>query len=381
MEHTYLVLEDGTVFQGIGFGQPAPTIQTLSKQAPAGEVVFNTSMCGYPEILTDPSYNGQMIVMTYPHIGNYGVDPLWSENNQKQTGIPCSAMICREYYDGPLPPGRLSLSSYMKTYNTSGISGIDTRTLTLHIRDNGACTGVLVRSEKMDKSDKETVIHFLKSFPPLVERDLITAVSTKTIIQDPLCEIPVPTKDGAVRFALVDFGIKKSIIQELYKKGANVTLFPPTVTSQEILTSGCDGLFLSNGPGDPALLQNAVTMIKEVIGKMPICGICLGHQLITWALGGKTVKMKFGHHGGNQPVTELSTGRTFVTSQNHGFMSDKASLPADVETWFVNSNDLSIEGIKHKNLPILSVQFHPEASPGPQDGTWIFDLFIKGATK
>ncbi|MCH3917504.1 MAG: glutamine-hydrolyzing carbamoyl-phosphate synthase small subunit [Spirochaetia bacterium] len=383
MEHTFLILEDGMVFQGTGFGKAAPAIEDLLQAAetPTGEVVFNTSMCGYPEILTDPSYNGQLIVMTYPHIGNYGVDPIWSENMRKSSKVPCVGFICHDYYTGFLPPDRISLGDYMAEHGVCGLYGIDTRTLTLRLRDKGSCKGILVRTEEMTDFRKTMVMEFLSAFPSITDRDLITDVSTGKTIQDPTCEIPVPTDTAAVRFALVDFGIKKSIIQELYKRNAKVTLFPPTVTADEILASGCDSLFLSNGPGDPARLQGAVEMTRKVIGKMPVCGICLGHQLITWALGGRTVKMKFGHHGANQPVTETTTGKTFVTSQNHGFMSERSSLPKDVEIWFTNANDGSIEGIRQKKLQVQSVQFHPEASPGPQDGRWIFDLFIKGAKK
>lgn len=383
MDKTFLVLDDGTVLKGIGFGADAPYCDQLAGgMFPAGEVVFNTSMTGYPEILTDPSYNGQMVVMTYPHIGNYGCEEAWAESTISGGGIHATALIVREAYDGPLPPGRISLDTFLKAHDTCGITGVDTRFLTLHLRTNGARNGLLVRSRSQELSDEEleTALKTVQAFPSITERDLIDGVTIKQTLVDPQLgpeTCPVPTHPD-LRLAVVDYGIKKSIINELYKRNVAVTLLGATATANDILKlePKVDGVFLSNGPGDPALLQDAVTMAKTLIGKLPVVGICLGHQLITWALGGKTVKMKFGHHGGNHPVRDMDTDKVFVTSQNHGFMTDPDSLSEDVHVWFTNANDGSIEGIYHKTLPVMSVQYHPEASPGPQDATWIFDRFI-----
>ena len=380
MEKTFLVLSDGSIFSGYGFGKLAPKPSELNISPAIGEAVFNTSMTGYQEILTDPSYHGQMVVMTYPHIGNYGCEETLNENTLCPQTIPATALVVHELYDGPLPQGKTSLCKFMEEHQVYGITAVDTRKLTLHLRDHGSCNALLVRSDSLTLKGKELFLAMqaLQAFPSISERDLIEGVSVKETCVDPVVEIPIPEKEP-LRFALVDFGIKKSIINELYKRNVRVTLFPSTVTSEEILKSGCSALFLSNGPGDPALLTHAVRMTKEVIGKLPVFGICLGHQIITCSLGGKTVKMKFGHHGANHPVRDCLTGRTFVTSQNHGFMADKESLPPHADQWFINANDNSNEGLIHDELPVLSVQFHPEASPGPHDGSWIFDRFIEVA--
>ncbi len=383
MDKTFLVLDDGTVLKGIGFGAAAPYCDQLQEGLfPAGEVVFNTSMSGYPEILTDPSYNGQMVVMTYPHIGNYGCDEAWAESVLSGGGVHATALVVREAYDGPLPPGRIALDSFLKTHGTCGITEVDTRFLTLHLRTNGSRNGLLVRSkhEALTEHELSVALQTVKNFPDITERDLIDGVTIKQTVIDPKLgpgTCPIPTNPD-LRFAVVDYGVKKSIINELYRRNAAVTLLGAKATAQDILQLNpkVDAVFLSNGPGDPALLQDAVVMAKTLVGKLPVVGICLGHQLITWALGGRTVKMKFGHHGGNHPVRDMLTGKVFVTSQNHEFMTDPQSLGDDVEVWFTNANDGSIEGIYHKTLPVMSVQYHPEASPGPQDATWIFDRFV-----
>lgn len=378
METTFLVLEDTSIFPGFGFGTPAPTLDELDQASTLGEVVFNTSMSGYQEILTDPSYHGQLIVMTNPHIGNYGCEMLFNESTHCQTVVPASALIVHSVYQGPLPLKRVSLDAFMKASNVCGISGVDTRRLTLHLREHGSCKGLLVRTKRETLTEKELkhIMLTLHAFPSITERNLIDGVSVKEPVIDPQASVPTP-KHPTLRFALVDFGIKSSIIEELYKRNCAVTLLPSCATKEDVLSHNCDALFLSNGPGDPALLQDAVAMTKEVMEILPVVGICLGHQIITWALGGSTVKMKFGHHGPNHPVRDLYTNKTFVTSQNHGFMSEKSSLPDTVQCWFVNANDGSIEGIEHKTKPVACVQFHPEASPGPHDGTWIFDRFIQ----
>lgn len=372
MQHTILLLSDGTIFEGTGFGYLEPG----ADKAPIAEIVFNTSMTGYQEILTDPSYNGQMVVMTYPEIGNYGCEPFFNESD----GTKASALIIHELYDGPLPEGRTSLEDFMKVHHVAGIQGVDTRSLTLRLRDHGSQNAMVLtytKNEELEAAKKR-----LAAYPSITELDLIDGVSVKEPVKDPEWENCKAPSHPVCRFALVDFGLKRSIVRCIYHGGATVTLLPPTATAEDVRKSGADALFLSNGPGDPALLQHAVRMTKDLIGTMPVVGICLGHQIITWALGGKTVKMKFGHHGGNEPVYDHRSGRTMVTSQNHGFMSDPASLPKDVEVWFTNANDHSIEGLIDEKRKVASVQFHPEASPGPHDARTIIDTFIRmGASK
>ncbi len=377
METTFLILEDGTTFIGKGFGKPAPLYKELGTQPLFGEVVFNTSMCGYQQILTDPSYHGQMVVMTSPHIGNYGCEPLFSESTHCPITVPSSALIIRSLYEGPLPLERVSLDTFMKESGVCGISGVDTRALTLHLREKGSCNALLLRNEHshLTFAEKNNALEILSTLPSISERNLIEGVSVRVPLIDPPSSVPIPTSP-ILRFALVDFGIKSSIIAELYKRNVAVTLLPSFSTSEEVLSHNCDALFLSNGPGDPMMLADAVAMTKTVMEILPTVGICLGHQILTLALGGRTVKMKFGHHGANHPVRDLFSHKTFVTSQNHGYMSETSSLPSSVLRWFTNANDQSIEGLWHKEKPIASVQFHPEASPGPHDGSWIFDRFI-----
>ena len=352
MEKGYLLLSDGQLYEGKLFG-----VTDIC----CGELVFNTSMSGYPEILTDPSYNGQIVLMTYPLIGNYGVDENWNES----CGIKATALVVKRLYQGPLPPDRISLDEFMKRYGRCGITDVDTRSLTLHVRRNGSQNAVIFPEGKESQARE-----LLKTFPAITERNLIDDVSVKD-------SKTLPSENPTCRIALADFGIKGSIIENFQKRGASVTLLPPTFKAEDVLGKDYDMLFLSNGPGDPELLQDAVSQVKKCLGKIPVCGICLGHQIITWALGGRTKKMAYGHHGGNHPVKDLDTGKTFVTSQNHGFMSDMESLPKSVHLWFVNANDNTVEGLYDSSLKVRSVQFHPEAAPGPQDATWIFDKFLE----
>ena len=363
MQKGYLLLSDGKLYEGELFGSPVIS---------AGEIVFNTSMTGYSEILTDPSYNGQIVLMTYPLIGNYGVSPLWNESS----GIKASALVVKELYKGPIPEGRISLESFMMQEGKCGITGVDTRDLTLHIRKHGSQNAIITSEDKLEEARK-----LLSSFPSITERDLIEGVAVKEVIKDPILGdgFTLPPKEVKKRIALIDFGVKYSIIDNFYLLNCSVTLFPPTFKSEEILNGNFDMLFLSNGPGDPSLLQEAVAETKNCIGKIAVCGICLGHQIITWALGGRTVKMAYGHHGGNHPVKDNDTGKTFVTAQNHGFMSDASSLPKSVHIWFTNANDGTIEGLYDREKHLRSVQFHPEAAPGPHDATWIFNSFLKEA--
>ena len=360
MRKAILKLRDGKEFTGISFGAD------ISLEA--GEAVFNTGIPGYQEILTDPSYNGQIVTLTSPMIGNYGADVQDNESN----GIKAAALIVKKLYRGPVMAGRMTLDGFMRKYGVPGLEDVDTRALTLHLRNHGSQNAVLFYPENRKEAEEK-----LLSFPLITERDLIDGVSVKEAVVNPelgsgFWKAP---EHPDLHFAVVDYGIKRSIISSLYKENIKVTLLPNTAAMDDVLRIRPDALFLSNGPGDPALLKDAVRLASDAIGKLPVEGICLGHQIITIALGGRTVKMKFGHHGSNHPVCDMLTGRTFVTAQNHGFMSDPDSLPAGTEIWFRNANDNSIEGIFNEKLNTRSVQFHPEAAPGPMEASAIFKIF------
>lgn len=362
MKTAILKLRDGKEFKGIQFGAE-PTLET-------GEVVFNTGIPGYQEILTDPSYNGQIVTLTSPMIGNYGISRERNESN----GIKATALIIRKLYRGSVMDGRITLDQFMKREGIPGLEDIDTRALTLHLRNCGSQNGIIFFEEDREKAEAK-----LKSFPLITERDLIDGVSVNEPLLNPdlgngFEKAPLHADR---HIALVDFGIKRSIISCLYKRGTSVTLLPPTSTGEDVMKINPDALFLSNGPGDPALLTSAVDMTRSIIGKLPVMGICLGHQIITLALGGRTVKMKFGHHGSNHPVRDNDTGRTFVTAQNHGFMSDRSSLPSTVKVWLENANDGSVEGLYSTVEKVRCVQFHPEAAPGPEEAESIFDTFLE----
>ena len=365
MERTAILrLKDGKEFQGIAFGSENPIS--------IGEVVFNTGIPGYQEILTDPSYAGQIVTMTSPMIGNYGIS---AEDNESD-GIKASALIVKKLYRGPVMDGRITLDEFMRRNGITGIEGIDTRALTLHLRDHGSQNGVIFHPEDRAKAEE-----ILESFPSITERDLIDGVAVKKRIENPIlgAGFENPPKNPSKNFALIDYGIKRSIIENFYKLGASVTLLPHTANADMVMKEKPSALFLSNGPGDPALLHDAVNLVKSLIGKLPIEGICLGHQIITIAIGGKTEKMKFGHHGSNHPVRDEITGKTFVTAQNHGFMTVASSLPPTTSIWFTNANDGTVEGLFDETLNVRSVQFHPEAAPGPEDGRWIFRTFMEKA--
>ncbi len=376
---SFLILDDGTIFKGRAFGAPTPTADELSRdgERASGEVVFNTGMSGYPEIVTDPSYLGQLVVMTSPHIGNYGVDENWSEygagnkDGKQITGL--SGLIVRSLYNGVVSEERMSLDFFLKKNNTPGIADIDTRALTLKLRDEGSSNGIIIRPENEGEglSEEEILIitSYLNNFPSMEGRNLVSKTGIKERV-----ELNVA---GSPYFTVVDCGIKTNIIRNLVSRGCRVTVVPSAATSEEILKIESDIVLISNGPGDPAALTDIIIQIRKLLGKLPLTGICLGHQLISLALGAETEKMKFGHHGINHPVRDEETGRVFITSQNHGFTVKENSFTEGMEVWMRNSNDASIEGIKHKKLSVLTTQFHPEAAPGPHDSLWIFDEFIK----
>jgi len=361
-----IALEDGTIFTGKSFTGPGET---------SGEIVFNTGMSGYQEVLTDPSYRGQIVTMTYPLIGNYGVNPEDMESDRVQV----EAFLIKEY--NAIPSNFRStgtLADLLKRNNVLGIEGIDTRALTRHIRVAGAMKGVV----STEDPDPESLVRKAKNSPGLVGRDLVREVTCSEPYgwQD---NHPVPGSNfrtaapGRYRVVVYDFGLKYNQLRLLAERGCSVQVVPCTTSAGEILAMDPDGVFLSNGPGDPAAIGGVVENVRALFGKKPIFGICLGNQLLGLAYGGSTYKLKFGHRGVNQPVKDLTTGKIEITSQNHGFCVDAATLDQkEVELTHINLNDNSVEGMRHRRHPIFSVQYHPENAPGPHDSLYLFDRFI-----
>ncbi len=368
-EPAALLLEDGTCFVGQAFGARGQT---------TGEVVFNTSMTGYQEILTDPSYRAQLVTMTYPHIGNTGVNPADVESERVQA----AGLIVREAHEAPSSwRSSGSLHRYLERNGVIALTGIDTRALVRRLRQTGAMRGALVTGDLSPERLREV----LATEPPMEGRDLASEVSCKAPYDftEGLLRLhgeartrPVPPRPARpYRVVAYDFGIKRNILRLLVDSGCEVTVVPAKTSAEDVLARDPDGIFLSNGPGDPAACIEAIANVRALIGKRPIFGICLGHQILALALGARTYKLKFGHRGGNQPVRDEVTGRIEITSQNHGFAVDLTTLPPELLPTHVNLNDGTNEGLAHRDLPIFSVQYHPEASPGPHDADYLFARF------
>ena len=361
-----LVLEDGTLFHGHGFG---------AARKISGEVVFSTSMVGYPDALTDPSYKGQILTLTYPLVGNYGVPPydlnfglpLYFESERIQTSGLIIHELCTEPYHWA---STRTLDKWLSDEGIPGIYGLDTRRLTKKLRIHGVMLGILQVCEADEEPNLDGLLKEAKDIPDPNLTDLVKEVSVKE---------PINYKgEGKNTVVLIDTGVKNSILRNFLKRGINVVRVPYNFSAKEILEYKPDGIVVSNGPGDPKKCVDAIDCVKELVDKVPVMGICLGNQILMLSMGGDTYKMKFGHRSQNQPALDLKTNRCYITTQNHGYAVDMKCLEkSPLECWFLNANDKTVEGIKHRSKPVFAVQWHPEASPGPYDTEFLFDTFLK----
>lgn len=369
--HAFLALEDGHIFPGESFGAPGTSV---------GEICFNTSMTGYQEVLTDPSYRGQIVAMTYPLIGNYGTNAIDQESDQPQV----RGFVIEELSQAPSNwRAEESLDQYLKRWQVPGLQGVDTRALTRHLRTRGAMKACVTTELKSPAEAIQSAI----DGTGVTGMDYVQEVTTSTIYQwDPTDELSQQwslsrgdqkPKLPPIRHHIIaiDYGMKRNILRSLRQHGFRVTVVPAITPAHEILRLNPDGIFLSNGPGDPEALPYAHRAVHDLLGRKPIFGICLGHQVLGFAFGGSTFKLKFGHRGGNQPVKDLRSGKIAITSQNHGFAVEAGSLPAEVQITHINLNDGTVEGMRHKEIPVFSVQYHPEAAPGPHDANYFFQQF------
>ena len=356
-KQAHLVLEDGSIHRGEAFG---------SESVGNGEVVFNTSMTGYQEVLTDPSYAGQLVTLTYPLVGNYGINREDFESRR----IQVSGLIVREHCDQPSHTGAdETLHEFLKSQNIPGISGVDTRAITRRLRNRGVMSGIITT---------ESPESALERLAEATRYDDVDFVRTVTTDQDYSWDKPAlePGAPG-YRILVTDCGLKYNILRLLRQRGCEVTAVPATMPAEEMLAMKPDGILLSPGPGDPQLLDYLVSNVQKLVGRVPMMGICLGHQILARAMGAQTFKLKFGHRGGNHPVKDLSDGRVYITAQNHGYAVSADSLPAGLEISHINLNDDTIEGLRHQELPVFTIQYHSEGSPGPHDNEYLFDRFLK----
>ncbi len=356
-KQAHLVLEDGSIHRGEAFG---------AEPGGHGEVVFNTSMTGYQEVLTDPSYAGQLVTLTYPLVGNYGINREDFESRR----IQVSGLIVREHCDEPSHSQAVAtLHEFLKSQDIPGISGVDTRAITRRLRDRGVMSGIITT---------ESPELALASLAESTRYDDVDFVRTVTTDHDYAWDDP-PLEPGAPehRILVTDCGLKYNILRLLRQRGCQVTAVPATMAAEDMLAMKPAGILLSPGPGDPQLLDYLVTNVEKLIGRVPMMGICLGHQILARAMGAQTFKLKFGHRGGNHPVKDLVDGRVYITAQNHGYAVSRDSLPPELEISHINLNDDTIEGLRHRDLPVFTIQYHSEGSPGPHDNEYLFDRFLK----